>query len=34
MFLNTEFPPKSFLINSYGATFMLKSPLFTGIVQN
>ena len=34
MYLTTEFSSKRFLINSYAATFMLESPLFTGIVEN
>ena len=34
MWLTTEFLSKRFLINSYAATFMLESPLFTGIVEN
>ena len=29
----TEFPSKGFKINSYVATFMLESPLITGIVE-
>ena len=34
MCLTTEIPSKRFLINSYAATFMLESPLFTGVVEN
>ena len=33
MYIMTEFPSKGFKINSYVATFMLESPLITGIVE-